>query len=219
MNKKLLNTCIKSVKKTDGPKIIEFYKEHGFDTHCLEGSNYQNDGNIYIYYGVDNKGSFDNRCLREINNIGAKILTLEEAIALVTEKEFPRVMLVSDINNITSGKKRVVFMKKNDKYIAWSCSETIKEAEKITDTRAWPYAWELEEYKPSRFPFKLSPVSATEIIGIACSEWQKNLANKWGPSIILKKDIIIEEEEYLTMRKACTAPQNLKFDKIFGKDI
>lgn len=219
MNTKLLNTCIKSVKEEDGPEIVKFYKGHGFNTCNITGTSCQNNGDKYVYYGVDKTGDFNNRHLDQITNTRTKILTLEEAIVLVAKKEFPRVMLVSDINNITSGKKRVVFMKKNDKYIAWGCSETIKEAEERTDTRAWPYAWELEEYKPSRFPFKLSPVSATEIIDIACSEWQENLANKWGPSIILNKDIIIEEEEYLTMRKACTAPQNLKFDKIFGKDI
>ena len=85
MNKKLLNTCIKSVKKEDGPAIVKFYKEQGFNTRGCGGSNCQNDGDSYIYYGVDNKGFFDHRCLREITNIGAKILTLEEANALVSK--------------------------------------------------------------------------------------------------------------------------------------
>ena len=218
MNKKLLNTCIKNIKYTDGPEIIKFYKEHGFNTRGLEGTNCHNDGNNYVYYGVDNKGYFDNRCLREITNIGAKILTLEEANALVSEKQFPRVMLVSNYNDITTAKKRAVFMKKNGKYLSWSYMETIEEAEKTTDTGAWLYAWELEEYKPSRFPFHLSPTKAKEIIDIACDNWKPLLAEKFAINIVLNQNSIIEEEFYQKMRKACTDTQNLKFDEIFGKD-
>lgn len=215
MNTKLLNTCIKSVKEEDGPEIVKFYKGHGFNTCNVTGTSCQNNGDKYVYYGVDKTGDFNNRHLDQITNTRTKILTLEEAIALVTEKEFPRVMLVSDINNITSGKKRVVFMKKNDKYIAWSCSETIKEAEERTDTRVWPYAWELEEYKPSRFPFNLSPENAQEIISIACDIWKDILFDKWGKNIILRRDSVITEEEYNDMYKACNTNQKKLFDKIF----
>ena len=218
MNKKLLNTYIKSVKKEDGPKIVEFYKEHGFNTHALKGGDNEENGDYCIYYGVNNKGYFDNRSITMINNAGAKILTLEEANALVSEKQFPRVMLVSHDNDITTSYKRVVFMKKNNKYMAWRYAETIKESEETLNTVAWSYAWEAEEIKPSRFPFHLTPKNAKKIINIACPKWQENLANKWGPDIILKKDIIIEESLYLTMRKACTSEQHLVFDKIFGKD-
>lgn len=218
MNKKLLNTCIKSVKKEDGPAIIKFYKEQGFNTRGCGGSNCQNDGNSYIYYGVDNKGYFDNRCLRQITNIGAKILTLEEANTLVSEKQFPRVMLVASNNNITTSCKRVIFMKKNDKYIAWKNAETLEEAENVTDATAWNYAWEVEELKPSRFPFKLSSKDAKEIIDIACDNWKPLLAEKFAINIVLNQNSIIEEEFYQKMRKACTDTQNLKFDEIFGKD-
>jgi hypothetical protein len=218
MNKKLLNTCIKSVKKEDGPKIVKFYKEHGFNTHTLKGTNCTENGDYPTYYGVDNTGDFDNRSFLQITDGGAEILTLEEANALVSEKQFPRVMLVSHDNDITTSYKRVVFMKKNNKYMAWRYAETIKESEETLNTVAWSYAWEAEEIKPSRFPFHLTPKNAKKIIDIACYKWQENLANKWGPDIILKKDIIIEESLYLTMRKACTSEQHLVFDKIFGKD-
>ncbi len=200
MNKKLLNTCIKNIKYTDGPEIIKFYKEHGFNTRGLEGTNCHNDGNSYIYYGVDNKGYFDNRCLRKITNQETQILTLEEANTLVSEKQFPRVMLVASNNNITTSCKRVIFMKKNDKYIEWN------------------YAWEVEELKPSRFPFKLSSKDAKEIIDIACDNWKPLLAEKFAINIVLNQNSIIEEEFYQKMRKACTDTQNLKFDEIFGKD-
>lgn len=215
MNTKLLNTCIKSVKEEDGPEIVKFYKGHGFNTCNITGTSCQNNGDKYVYYGVDKTGDFNNRHLDQITNTRTKILTLEEAIVLVAKKEFPRVMLVSDINNITSGKKRVVFMKKNDKYIAWSNAETLEEAEERTDTRAWPYAWELEEYKPSRFPFNLSPENAQEIISIACDIWKDILFDKWGKNIILRRDSVITEEEYNDMYKACNTNQKKLFDKIF----
>lgn len=219
MNKKLLNTCIKSVKKEDGPAIVKFYKEQGFNTCGRGGSNCQNDGNSYIYYGVDNKGYFDNRCLRKITNQETQILTLEEANTLVSEKQFPRVMLVAaSNNNITTSYKRVIFMKKNDKYIAWNYAETLEEAENVTDATAWNYAWEVEELKPSRFPFKLSSKDAKEIIDIACDNWKPLLAEKFAINIVLNQNSIIEEEFYQKMRKACTDTQNLKFDEIFGKD-
>ena len=38
MNKKLLNTCIKSVKEEDGPEIVKFYKGHGFNTCNFTGT-------------------------------------------------------------------------------------------------------------------------------------------------------------------------------------
>jgi hypothetical protein len=217
MNKKLLNTYIKSVKKEDGPAIVKFYKEQGCDTRYFDESNCEEREGIYIYYGVDNTGDFDVKLFRELG-IGVKILTLEEANTLVSEKQFPRVMLVSHDNNIITAKKRVVFMKKNNKYISWSYSENIEEAEEITDTVSWSYAWEVEEYKHSRFPFLLSTQNAKEIIDIACLSWKTSLAKRWGANIVLNQDNIIEEKDYLTMRNACTDIQNLKFDKIFGKD-
>ena len=218
MNKKLLNTYIKSVKKEDGPAIVKFYKEQGFDIGDLEGKNYEEDGDYSIYYGVDNTGDFDNKPIFQITNEGIKILTLEEAIALVSEKQFPRVMLVSSNNNITTSCKRVIFMKKNDKYIAWNNAETLEEAENVTDATAWNYAWEVEELKVSRFPFSLNPVYAKKIINIACDNWKPLLAEKFAINIFLNQNSIIEEEFYQKMRKACTSEQHLAFDKIFGKD-
>jgi hypothetical protein len=217
MNKKLLNTYIKSVKKEDGPKIVKFYKEQGFDTRCFDGSNCEERAGIHIYYGVDNTGDFDVKLFRELG-IGAKILTLKEANALVSEKQFPRVMLVSNNNNITTARKRVVFMKKNDKYISWANRETIEEADKITDTVAWRNAWEVEELKVSRFPFSLIPQNAKEIIDIACDNWKPLLAEKFAINIVLNQNIIIEEEFYQKMRNACTNKQHILFDEIFGKD-
>jgi hypothetical protein len=59
---------------------------------------------------------------------------------------------------------------------------------------------------------------AQSIIDIACSGWKPRLAELWGKSIVLKNTIEIAQPFYKEMRKACTAEQNILFNKIFGKD-
>ena len=51
----LNNTIIPAINAQDGPKIVAFYKKHGYDTRDLEGLFYKNNGNTYYYYGL-----FDN---------------------------------------------------------------------------------------------------------------------------------------------------------------
>lgn len=145
-----------------------------------------------------------------------RIIVNLKDIVMKEEKTFPRVMLVSHNNNIEKAIPRVVFIIKNNKYIAWNDAKTIEEAEKETNVTAWEYAWELEE--KSRFPFELNATDAQSIINIACESWKSELADKWGKSIVLDKVIIIYEQFYKKMRVACTHEQNLLFDKIFGKD-
>ena len=54
------NKVIKSVKKEDGPKIIEYLKSQGVNTRGHKGLYCENnDGNSHIYYGVID-GYFDN---------------------------------------------------------------------------------------------------------------------------------------------------------------
>ena len=59
---------------------------------------------------------------------------------------------------------------------------------------------------------------AQNIIDVACESWKKELFTIWGQDIIFKRKIKITEEFYQKMRRACTAPQNVLFDDIFGKD-
>lgn len=66
------------------------------------------------------------------------------------EKTFPRVMYVSD--NVITPKlisegavnKRVVFMKKNNKFLAWM-ADTLEKAEKELNTNYWNYAIDIDE--------------------------------------------------------------------------
>ena len=67
------------------------------------------------------------------------------------KNKYPKVMYVSDtpfnqINHpITDEDKRVVFMEKNGKYLAWTGVRTIKEAEDAFRTTPWNYAKDIEE--------------------------------------------------------------------------
>ena len=77
---------------------------------------------------------------------------------LKPESEYPKVMKVSDKpiktkEDFKNANKRVVFMKKNDRFIAWFDADTIEKSENITSTTNWNYAVDLdwqpeEETKP-----------------------------------------------------------------------
>jgi hypothetical protein len=64
----------------------------------------------------------------------------------------------------------------------------------------------------------LTPKNAQRIIDIACTTWKRKLAGQWAAFIVLGQDIIISEDFYTEMRKACTTDQNEVFDEIFGSD-
>ncbi len=70
----------------------------------------------------------------------------------------------------------------------------------------------------SRFPFKLSYEDATSIVDAACNSWQDKLSKLWGAELLKNRYVSITELFYTEMRGACTASQNILFDKIFGAD-
>ena len=61
---------------------------------------------------------------------------------------YPKVMLVSNRNDIKNARKRVVFMEKLGKYIAWNSAETLADAEKAGGTCTWDFAWDLPKEEP-----------------------------------------------------------------------
>lgn len=70
----------------------------------------------------------------------------------------------------------------------------------------------------NRFPFKLTEENAKKIISMACKDWRKELSDLWGSELLLNGYVMVSEEYYNKMRKACTKEQNSLFDEIFGKD-
>ena len=123
------NKVIKVLYKEHGAKVIEFWKQY-CDTRLLKG-----DG-IGSYYGIIN-GRFDIWHINYVQKSNAEIIELPE------EKTYPRVMLVS-YDNIYWDKRRVVFMEKCGKFLAWDKAETLEDAENITVPVRWNYARELE---------------------------------------------------------------------------
>jgi hypothetical protein len=56
---------------------------------------------------------------------------------------YPKVMLVSDNNNINHSIERVVFMEKNGMFLTWFKAKTIAESEETADVSTWKYAWDI----------------------------------------------------------------------------
>jgi len=161
------------------------------------------------YFWTDDSYYFWYNC----NKTTLPTQSVKDFLEMNTKKQFPRVMLVSDYNDISTSKKRVVFMVKKNRYLAWSNVSTIEEAEKTVNARTWKYAWELEE--KLIFPFNLSPKDAQSIIDVACSSWKDKLADKWAVNIVKNENSVVTENEYNEMFSACTSEQKELFNKIF----
>ena len=142
------NTVIRLLNYEHGAKVVEWFKAQGVDTRDFVGID------IGYYYGVIN-GVF-------IAVPKFKIPSHVKIIELPTEKTFPRVMYVSDFDDITHNSgRRVVLMQKNGKYIAWSNAETIEEAESINETTTWEFAKDIDEVEK---PFEISYSEATKLL-------------------------------------------------------
>lgn len=82
---------------------------------------------------------------------------------LKPNNEYPKVMKVSDypiktMRDFMEEENRVVFMEKNNKFLAWSNAKTLEEAEKVNDVIICNYAvdldWKPEESKPLKLTLK-----------------------------------------------------------------
>lgn len=58
-------------------------------------------------------------------------------------KTYPKVMEVSNFEDFSNPRTRVVFMEKNGKYLAWGRVSTLEEAEETLMTTCWSYAREV----------------------------------------------------------------------------
>lgn len=132
------NTVIKVLNKEHGKKVMDWWRNQGVNTEGYTGTLTEEDNHHAIYYGIIN-GKFNNCCIEDIIPYKLKVIELPN--------EYPKVMMVSDrpFSPINPGIRRVVFMEKNGKYLAWSCSRTLEEAKKNISTNAWKYAKDIEE--------------------------------------------------------------------------
>ena len=142
------NQVIEVIDREHGKKVIEYWESLGVDTKCMNGSNTREKGIASRYYGIID-GDFHCYSIDAVKEASAEIIELPE------EKQFPRVMLVSNVGN--EWHKRVVFMKKCDRYLAWNKAETIEESESICGQTAWRYA---KEVHPKQQTITLSDLNS-----------------------------------------------------------
>lgn len=142
------NQVIEVLDREHGRKVIEYWKLRGVDTMVMDGTCTRCGGFKYRYYGVID-GRFDCYSERQADENNAEIIELPE------DNSFPRVMLVS--NDECKWHKRVVFMKKCDRYLAWNKAETIEESESICGQTSWRYAKEVE---PKQHTITLSDLNS-----------------------------------------------------------
>ena len=131
------NQVIEVIDQEHGRKVIDYWKSQGVNTMGMYGALTKEDGSFFRYYGVIGC-RFDCYTIEFARKYNAEIIELPKE-----ESSFPRVMLVS-IDEI-KWHKRVVFMKKCDRYLAWIDAETIEESENIYKTTSWRYAKEFPE--------------------------------------------------------------------------
>ena len=131
------NQVIEVINEEHGRKVIEYWKSIGVNTMCMFGSLTKEDGDEWRYYGVIGD-KFDSYSIEFVYKHNAEIIELPKE-----ESSFPRVMLVSDDGD--SWYKRVVFMQKCDRFLAWDNAETIENAECTYRVASWRYAKELPE--------------------------------------------------------------------------
>ena len=130
------NQVIEVIDREHGRKVIEYWKSKGVDTSVMMGVRTKKGGDLCRYYGVID-GYFSVYSERQAAENNAEIIELPE------ENSFPRVMLVS-----YDGKdwyKRVVFMQKCDRFLAWNKAKTVEESEGVYEATAWRYAKEIEQ--------------------------------------------------------------------------
>lgn len=150
-----MNKVIKVLTKEHGKKVIEYWKNQGVNTGDFIGNSNEKNNDIYIYYGIIN-GIFDNYNYNTVLEKNAEIITLDE---------YPKLMHVRN-DECDKFVKRVVFMEKNGKYLAWIYAESLEEADKTTDTASWKYAKDTEEEKEQIVELTIEDISNGKGVGI-----------------------------------------------------
>ena len=136
------NQVIEVLNREHGRKVIKYWKSKGVDTKGMDGINTKKGEYTFRYYGVIDECFYCYSIDEVVRSLNTEIIQLPTE-SPKEENTFPKVMLVS--NDGDAWHKRVVFMKKCDRYLAWNKAETIEESESICGQTAWRYAKELPE--------------------------------------------------------------------------
>lgn len=147
------NQVIEVLDRDHGRNVIEYWKSKGVDTSVMLGIRTKKKGDLYRYYGVID-GYFNVYSEEQVVANNAEIIQLPTE-SPKEEKTVPRVMLVSD--DEIKWYKRVVFIKKCDRYFAWVNAETFEESEYSYDVKPWRYA---KEVHPKQQTITLSDLNS-----------------------------------------------------------
>ena len=148
-----LNNIAILYKNTEHSKqIIDWFKNQGIKTGIYIGIQRMYNGNFYHTFEL-NKNTIPIE-LPELNT-------------------YPKIMMVSNYLDFRYAVKRVVFMEKQGKFLAWKYFETLEEVEKTLEINVWKYAKDLPEINSQK---ELLLSKADELI--AKAEELKKEANK-----------------------------------------
>jgi len=117
------------------PEVFRKYLQADAEHRGFDWS--KTDDGYEFWFSILTWGAFDRFFVRYPKK-EEELLELEK-----DTKTYPRVMEVSNFENFSNPKTRVVFMEKNGKYLAWSNASTLEEAEKTFIVAYWPYAREV----------------------------------------------------------------------------
>jgi len=122
-----------------GRKVKQFFTDYNFDTDYWRFNCNKIHNDKFRYYGIDVDGDLGLYDIEDVIKNKLRVETLES----LTKPEYPKIMLVSMKGTVWN--KRVVFMVKNNKFLAWDMAETLEEAEKTENSKVWAYAKDLPE--------------------------------------------------------------------------
>ena len=127
------NIAIQVSEKVSGKEAVKYLESLG-------GKNMYDYACPYVF-----KGYFYINDISNVITYGYSTPPPDHITTIYTEiPEYPKLMLVGESPS-TMDLKRVVFMEKNGRYLAWDAAETFKGIEKITWVTAWGYAKDIEE--------------------------------------------------------------------------
>lgn len=157
------NQVIKALNDEHGQRILAYFRSLGFDTANYAGTSTVANNSTYIYYGV---------VAGQFGNWGDSIFTEGVAVELILLPEvnpYPKVMYVSDFkDDFKDKRKRVVFIEKGGRFLAWVSAETLEGAETELSIMDWSYAKDITEEAPEVIvELTMKDISEGKGVGIA----------------------------------------------------
>lgn len=156
------NQVIKVLNEKHGEQVINYFKSLGINTSDYKGHCTSDANNSFCYYGLID-GYFSNFSKSVLLNSKVELITLPKP------NSYPKVMYVSDFkDDFKDKRKRVVFIEKGGRFLAWVGAETLEEAEVELNVMEWRYAIDIPEETPEVIvELTMKDISEGKGVGIA----------------------------------------------------